>query len=295
MYSKTSRILWPLSVCLVLLLSSCSIVTTRRNKNIVYQAATTKSPELKLDVYTDPFFKGPKPVWLFIHGGNWNSGRKEQYRLMGRNIAAKGMVAVIIDYTLSPAANYKQMAQEAARSVAWTQEHIAQYEGNPQQIYVSGHSAGGHLASLISIDDRYFDSLGMANPIKGTLLIDAAGLDMHGYLKNDPPKPGRTYANTFGLQERGWKDASPLYHLHRDMPPMILLMGGKTYPSIIAGTESFREGLEAFAPETPFVLQKSKKHIPMILQFFNPLNRQYRKLHHFISDTNQRRSAVKSE
>ncbi len=243
---------------------------------------------LSLDIYKKRFNKKSEPVWLFIHGGNWNSGNKNQYNLMGRNMAAKGMVAVIIDYTLSPEANYKQMAFESAKSVAWVKNNIKKYGGDPDRIFVSGHSAGGHLASLISTDNGYFDSLGMPNPIKGTILIDAAGLNMYGYLQKEKPGKGDSYAHTFGLQETVWKDASPLFHLNRSTPPMMLLIGEETYPSIVASTEDFKVGLKKFAPETPIIVQRNKKHIPMVLQFFNPFNKQIRRIGNFIDNTEGR-------
>ena len=155
---------------------------------------------------------------------------------------------------------------------------MAKYGGDPQRIFLSGHSAGGHLAALVSIDDQYFKSLGIANPIAGTILIDAAGLDMYGYLMEEKFQTGNTYLNTFTSKPEIWKKATPLYHLHKNMPPMLIYRGGRTYPSIIASNEKFIKALQEFAPETPYHIQKSKKHIPMITQFFNPWNERYEEI-----------------
>ena len=84
-------------------------------------------------------------VLIFIHGGNWNSGRKGTYDLLGRNFASKGVVTVIPDYTLSPSANYDVMTNQIAQVITWVKENIDKYGGDPNQIFVSGHSAGGHL------------------------------------------------------------------------------------------------------------------------------------------------------
>lgn len=269
---------------LLLLLNSCSLLSTKRSKNIVYKDSSDKFSAQKLDVYQPRFSKKVKPVWIFIHGGNWNSGRKEQYNVIGRNMAAKGIVAVIIDYPLSPAANYKDMARFSSEAVKWTKNNISNYQGDPEKLFISGHSAGGHLASLISLDNRYFEELGIKNPIKGTFLIDAAGLDMYGYLSSKPPKATDTYTKTFSLDQEKWKDASPIFYLDKNMPPMMMIMGGKTYSSISGSTERFRKELNKVAPDTPFIIQKNKKHIPMIVQFFNPWNKNFKRLKRFIKE-----------
>jgi pimeloyl-ACP methyl ester carboxylesterase len=94
-------------------------------------------------------------------------------------MARKGVLTVIIEYPLSPEAQYQQMATASAKAVQWVKENIKGFGGDPDRIFVSGHSAGGHLAALISIRPEYFDSLSLPNPIKGLILIDAAGLDMY--------------------------------------------------------------------------------------------------------------------
>ncbi len=263
-------------------MSGCTFLGTKRIKNKVYQESTAKFEAQTLDVFKPLFAKKDKPVWIFIHGGNWNSGRKEQYQIIGRNMATRGIVAVIIDYPLSPKADYKDMARASAAAVKWTKNNIANYGGDPEKLFVSGHSAGGHLASLISVDERYFHELGIENPIKGTFLIDAAGLDMNDHLLNDPPKPTDTYAKTFTLDPANWKDTSPVFYINKDMPPMMLIMGGETYPTITRSTERFMKELDKVVPGTPLIIQKNKKHVPMMVQFLNPFNKNFKRLKRFM-------------
>jgi acetyl esterase/lipase len=267
-------------------LSGCSFRRITRSKDIVYQKgdSTAGKPELQLNVFAPRKHTAPRDVIVFIHGGNWNSGRKGQYNIIGKNWAKKGIVYVIIDYPLSPAANYKDMASASAKAVKWVSDSIGKYGGNPAKIFVSGHSAGGHLAALIGVDDHYFNDLGIKNPIAGMVLIDAAGLDMYGYLKDEKFSNTHTYFKTFTDNPDKWKDASPLYHLHKNVPPMILYRGGKTYPSIVKSNERFLKGLEGFAPAPPSYIQKGKKHVPMITQYFNPWNPRYKKIIGFMKD-----------
>ncbi|WP_414617792.1 alpha/beta hydrolase [Dyadobacter sp. 32] len=273
-----------LFISLVFILSGCSFRRIKRTKNIVYATSTSTTSPQQLNIFAPRKYKKLNDVIVFIHGGNWNSGRKEQYNIIGKNWAKKGVVYVIIDYPLSPAANYRDMAIASAKSVKWVKDSIRHYGGNPERIFVSGHSAGGHLASLISLDNKYFKDLGSENPIAGTILIDAGGLDMYGYLMDEKISKDDTYFKTFTGDPENWKDASPLHHLHKKMPPMVIYQGGKTYPSIVKSTARFVKALDEFAPETPFHLQKSKKHVPMITQYLNPWNRRYKKIIGFMKE-----------
>ncbi|NIJ55299.1 alpha/beta hydrolase [Dyadobacter arcticus] len=259
----------------LLTLSGCSFNRITRSKDILYQPAARSIADQHLSVFAPKSKKELHDVIIFVHGGNWNSGRKSQYNFIGSNWAKRGVVYVIIDYPLSPSAKYNEMAESTAKSVKWVKENIAEYGGNPERIFLSGHSAGGHLAALVSIDDQYFKNLSIENPVVGTILIDAAGLDMYGYLMEEKFPAGNTYLNTFTTNPDIWKKATPLYHLHKNMPPMIIYRGGKSYPSIIESNEKFIKALQDYAPGTPYQIQENKKHVPMITQFFNPWNGRY--------------------
>ena len=129
------------------------------------------------------------PVLIFIHGGNWNSGRKGIYDLLGRNFASKGIITVIPGYTLSPNANYDLMAEQLAEAIKWVKNNIDKYGGDPNQIFVSGHSAGGHLGALAVMNPKYNID---PKSISGIILNDAAGLDMNHYLEGNPPTENKS-------------------------------------------------------------------------------------------------------
>lgn len=197
-------------------------------------------------------------------------------------MARKNVVTVIIDYPKSPGANYEEMATDASKAVKWVKENIERYGGDPQKIFISGHSAGGHLATLITVRNEYFDKLGMVNPIKGTILIDAAGLDMYSVLKEENFKEGNTFLQTFTTNPATWKAASPIYHLHKGMPPMLIYCGGKTYPSIAISNEKFVAALKSLGYDPAYHILKGKKHIPMITQFLNSRNKRYNEIIEFM-------------
>ena len=279
---KVSLILF--SMVLLFSISGCAFKRVTRSKNITYLPtdSTNNITAQKLNVFAPHRHYQLKNVLVFIYGGNWNSGKRSLYSFLGSRMARKGLVTVIIDYPKSPEAKYDEMATDAAKAVKWVKENIKQYGGDPDKIFVSGHSAGGHLASLITVRNEYFDKLGIVNPIKGTILIDAAGLDMYSYLKEENFAEGHTYLQTFTNDPATWKEASTLYHLHKGMPPMLIYLGGKTYPSIKDGNEKLVDSLTSLGYHPNYHILKGKKHIPMITQFFYTGNPRYKEIIEFM-------------
>jgi hypothetical protein len=86
---------------------------------------------------------------------------------------------------------------------------------------------------------------------------------------------GHSYLKTFTPNPKEWKKASPLYHLHEDMPRFLIYKGEKTYPSILKGNAKFVKALPNYTSKFTYKVLKRKKHIPMITQFFWTWNPRY--------------------
>jgi len=265
-------------------LISITLYASKRTKNIPYvlvNSAPNADPERHLlDVYA-PNRKPATalPVVMFIHGGNWNSGNKNTYWFIGRRLAKQGVVAVIINYQLSPAVMVPEMANDCARAVQWATQHIGEYGGDPNRIYVMGHSAGGGLAALLATEDELFTRLGMdKNPIKGAILDDPAGINMYDYLLKMEYPDDKKYLAPFGKDPAGWKAASPLFKVRAGLPPMLLYTGERTYPSIIDGTKALRDKLQVAGVKHQYRDLPGKKHVPMVTQLFWKRNIIYRDL-----------------
>ncbi|WP_303309891.1 alpha/beta hydrolase [Hymenobacter sp. BT730] len=280
---------WPAGIWLIflwigLVTNSC---TSFRTQNIPYVASSAEDFDAghqQLDVYS-PRKKpeAPRPVVLFIHGGNWNSGSKSQYGFIGRELARQGMVAVIVDYRLSPQVQVPAMAADCARAVQWAVAHIAEYGGDPNRIFLMGHSAGGGLAALLATDNTLFTRLGLpANPVRGAVLDDPAGLDMYDYLQKMQYPGDRQYLTPFGKDPVVWRQVSAMHHVTAGSPPFMLFVGGHTYPSIRHSSEAFRQRLQALGKAPGYTLQPGKNHIPMVLQLFWSHNIIYRQLRPFV-------------
>ncbi len=254
----------------------------KKEKDIAY--ATNGEANL-LDVYHQKNIQKAQDVIVFIHGGSWRSGKKDTYWFLGRAFARKEKVAIVINYPLSPDAKYQEMAFDCAKAVIWVKQNIAKYGGNPDRIFVMGHSAGGHLAALIDADKTYFGKLGYPNPIKGVILNDPFGLDIHQYLKaqidtDDKFVPG--FLKVFTKDPLEWKKASPYNKIADIKNPYLMFMGGKTFESIKIQTPAFRYEMLKQGKEASLEEIKGKKHIPMITQMIFGCNQLYDKIIRFI-------------
>jgi acetyl esterase/lipase len=277
---------WFTRITFILLIALVSnlVHASKRTKNISYIPANSSvkaDPERHLlDVYApNKKPQTPLPVVVFIHGGNWNSGSKNTYWFIGRRLASQGVVAVVINYRLSPNVLVPDMALDCARAVQWTSQHIGEYGGDPNRIYVMGHSAGGGLAALLATDNELFTRIDMAkNPVKGAILDDPAGINMYDYLLKMEYPDDKKYLVSFGKDPAGWKAASPLFKVRAGLPPMLLYSGERTYPSIITGTKAFRDKLQSVGANPLYRELPGKKHVPMVTQLFWKRNIIYRDL-----------------
>ena len=292
MFTNTFRVILTVFILLFTLFAPDAFAlsfTSKRTKNIPYKAATTpdfSAEKHVLDVYR-PNKKSdkPYPVVVFIHGGNWNSGNKNIYWFVGRRLASQGVVAVVINYRLAPTVQVPAMANDCAQAVAWTSQHIADYGGDPNRIYVMGHSAGGGLAALLATDDDLFTRIGLVkNPVKGAILNDPAGINMYDYLKKMEFPTDKQYLASFGTDPESWRSVSPLFSVKAGAPPMLLYAGEKTYPSIIGGAEAMHKKLTSLGIKSQYTVIPGKEHVPMMKQLFWKRNLIYRETLAFINN-----------
>ncbi|NUM52018.1 MAG: alpha/beta hydrolase [Candidatus Hydrogenedentes bacterium] len=204
-------------------------------RDIQYATRADSPPRLtQLDVYS-PGGDGPHPVLVFIHGGSWVFGDKRQIGGKADAFVAAGYVFVSINYRLSPAVQHPAHAQDCGAAVAWVHENIANYGGDPKRIYVMGHSAGAHLAALVSTDESYLKAGGCSlGAIRGTIVLDGGGYDIPSMVNGGEPLARGRYQRAFGKDEAVWRNASPISHVAKDkqIPPFLLVHAGERVASL---------------------------------------------------------------
>lgn len=273
-----------LVITILVVASSCAFRTVHRSKDITYTDSNADLPAKQLDVYA-PKNADKLPVMVFFYGGSWKSGAKKTYHFLGNRLARRDVVMVIADYPLSPEFQIPAMQNAALEAVNWTKGHIADFGGDPDRIFVSGHSAGGHLASLIAVKEDELKPSQNGKKLAASILIDAAGLDMYGYLEETSTGEGKKYLNAFTDNPTVWKDYSPMYFLTDNLSPMLILEGERTYPSICSGRERFMKRVEEKGIDEVIVkIYPKKKHIPMITQFLWTPGKVYKDVLRFIEE-----------
>jgi acetyl esterase/lipase len=169
----------------------------------------------RLDVYRPRTARGA-PVVVFLYGGRWQSGSKDEYRLLGDALTRRGMVAVIPEYRLYPAVRFPAWVQDAAAAVRWARDNAARYGGDPTNIVVVGHSAGAHTAALLALDERWLREAG----------VPAGGVRGFGALAG-PVDTVWTDPDVQALMgpAEGWPATYPATHVDGGEPPLLLLHG----------------------------------------------------------------------
>src|SRR5260221_645447 len=127
-----------------------------------------------LDVYSPRDAKN-LPVVFWIHGGGWQAGDKASVQIKPQVFIDKGFVFVSTNYRLLPSVDMATIVRDIARSIRWVHDHIVEHGGDPQRLFIMGHSAGAQLAALVSIDDRHLKAEGLSLAIlKGCVPVDCA-------------------------------------------------------------------------------------------------------------------------
>lgn len=171
------------------------------------------SEQCVMDIYY-PKNKKDFATIVWIHGGGLTYG-DQQLPEMLKN---KGFCIVGINYRLHPHVHAPKYIEDAAAAVAWTFENIAEYGGNPDKIFVSGHSAGAYLTLMVGLDKRWLGKHSIdANRIAALI-----------------PLSGQTITHFTIRKERGISDKqpviddmAPLYHVRGDAPPVLLITGDR--------------------------------------------------------------------
>lgn len=215
------------------------------------------SPALErqvLDIYT-PAGAKKLPVVFWIHGGGWQAGNKSEVKLKPQAFMDRGFVFVSTNYRLLPKVDMGTIVADVAKSLGWVHKHIAEYGGDPERIFVMGHSAGAQLAALVCTDDRYLKAEEMSlSAIKGCVPVDGDTFDVPAIIEvaetrwrvHGLPKATFGHRQKFGDDPARHRDLSAVTHVARDkgIPPF-LIMYVAGHPDTTAQAQRLAASLKA--------------------------------------------------
>lgn len=168
-FFKLSRIRTPVTITLALLtLTGCTglglavanapatFFDGKTHENLVFDDTS----HLALDVYIPKQAQDHKlPVIVFFYGGRWSYGEKKDYEFVATALAQTGFVVVVPDYRKYPDVKFPAFVQDGANALQWVHQNIDQYQGDPQQLFIAGHSAGAHIGALLVSDPTYLKQI----------------------------------------------------------------------------------------------------------------------------------------
>lgn len=199
----------------------------------------------RLDIF--PAARGGAPVLAFIHGGYWQSNDKEASSFLVEGPLAHGFSVALIEYTLAPEAGIERIVGEVGRAVDWLAGHAGDFGADPSRIFVSGHSAGGHLTAMM---------LGKPS-VAGALAIS-------GLYDLEPIR--LCYLNEkLGLTEASAHRHSPLKHLPPRHAPVAVAVGAAELPELVRQSTEYAAALGA-----PLLALRDHDHFSVLEELARP-------------------------
>ena len=276
---------------LALFLGACSSTAEWLGVRLLYQEAALPADRVLRDVAyrddpeSDPvkhrldFFLpagGGWPTLVFVHGGGWTEGDKsltvggaDIYANIGRFYAAQGIATAIINYRLQPTATWRQQVDDVARAVAWARASAAERGGDPNSLFLMGHSAGAQLAAYVALDPRPLRKHDLSPDVLcGVIPVSGAGYDLADEETYELGAERAWYEELFraGDPGDGWlRQASAISYVSPDAPPFLLIHVTNEWPSLHHQNRLLHRALSEAGAESELLVVRGSGHNRMVL------------------------------
>lgn len=194
---------------------------------------------------------------MFIHGGYWHSFSPKDFSFIARSMVERGITVVLNNYSLCPFVTLDEVVRQCRAAIKWIIDHIAGFNGNPENITISGHSAGGHLAAMVANTD-WKNQYGLPSHfLRGICGISG--------LYDLQPFPFTALQPYLQLTCGQVLKNSPIFHVRQNLPPTQLFVGEKESPE-------FHRQSEEFSRELNRQNNKAEKHTLKSANHFTALD-----------------------
>lgn len=199
--------------------------------DVVY--GTVDGEDLLLDLALPKGLEGPAPALIFIHGGGWQGGKRQDFAPMTREFAASGYVAATITYRLAPSHPFPAQVEDCKCAVRWMRAHSGELKIDPERLGVLGGSAGGHLATMLGVMDTADGLEGEGGwPDQSSKVQAVVNFVGPVNLIGDFPEISDNILKVFlnGTPEERedlYRQASPITYVNKGDAPMLVFAGTK--------------------------------------------------------------------
>lgn len=249
---------------------NASDIAARREESSARARARLGAPHIfaygpseieKVEIHRAPRDKAP--VFVFIHGGAWRGGRAAQCAFAAETFVRAGAHFVAVDFVnvIETNGDLMPMADQVLRAIAWTYENAARFGGDADNLYIGGHSSGGHLAACAISADWAAHGL-PAPPIKGALLSSG----MYDLRPVRLSKRSQYVAFTDAIEEA----LSPIRHLDRIRAPLVVSHGTLETPEFQRQARDFHAALKTTEKPVEFIVGTGYNHFEIQETLGNP-------------------------
>lgn len=220
-------------------------------------------PQQTLDIY-QPATGAAEFTLLFVHGGSWQFGHKNEYAFMGQALASQGITTLVIDYRLFPQVNYPEFVNDVARALSWFAESAEFYGLDQAPLFLMGHSAGSHIALLAALDPDFSRAFGYRQDmIHGVICL--AGV------YSFRPEKSRLYQQIFPAELSGeqYHKVKPLNFLTPGGTPLYLLHGRKDATVACRSAERMYKNALLVGHPVTLDVRENYGHYAMLFDFLN--------------------------
>jgi arylformamidase len=234
--------------------------TTRQALPCRLDVAYGARPGETLDIFPAPS-AGPAPIHVFIHGGYWMLLDKRDFSFVARGLQPAGAAVIVINYALIPTVDMDELVRQCGASIAWVHANAGSFGGDRERIFVSGHSAGGHLTAMQFAAD--WPAFGLpADAIKG-------GCAISGLHDLDPIR--LCYLNdTLRLTPEEARRNSPIYLAPRTRAPLLIPVGGDEGPEYHRQTETLAAVWRKYGVPCEVLDVADNNHFSIVAQLEDP-------------------------
>ena len=188
-----------------------------RDVALVEQASLGPDPLSKIALYRHSEAAEPLPVVLFVHGGSWVWGSPDDYGFVARSIAPQGYLVALSGYRLGEAGKFPAMLEDTAAAVRWLRDNAARHGGDPERIWLVGHSAGAYNVVQVALEKRWLNEAGVPqDAIAGVIGLSGP----YDFLPLDSDATKLVFGSAEDLPA-----TQPINHVRGDAPPLYLLTG----------------------------------------------------------------------
>lgn len=205
-------------------LAKASAISSRID--VIRDVAYGDDPQQRFDVFLAADVKPSSPILIFWHGGGFTNGYKEYSQFIADTVTAKGIILVTPTYRLAPQNRLPAAYDDAELLIKEVRRSAHLFSGDPDNLYLAGHSAGGSIAAMACLKmDKAFSNAALSNPVKGCLPISGI-MD----LSSENPKQGsleeRVYTSLLSKRTDD-KLMSPVDWVKGTYTPFFLMYGGQ--------------------------------------------------------------------